>query len=99
MAGPEDLLSKVRITRRAEKDLGHLLKREPANFKRVWEDIKRYAQGRLPQPPKALKGFQPPLWQFDSGDFRIFHTWEGSILWVRGVLRKSEQTKRLRGLR
>ncbi|MBI4051634.1 MAG: hypothetical protein HY400_03935 [Elusimicrobia bacterium] len=75
------------------------MKKDSANFKRVWEDLKRYALCKLPQAPKPLKGFSPPLWQIDSGDFRIFHIWEGAILWVRGVLRKSQQAKRIKGLR
>ncbi len=99
MGGLEGKFSNVFLSRRAEKDLDHLRRVDPANFERVWEDPKRYALGRLPQSPKALKGFHPPLWQFDSGDFCIFHTWEGPILWVRGVLRKSDQSKRIRGLR
>lgn len=89
----------VRITARAQKDLGKLLKRDPQNFGRVWADLKRLARGALPQPPKSLKGFHPPLWQIDSGDFRVFHTWDGDILWIRGVLRKSEQAKRIKGSR
>lgn len=95
----ENLPPNVRITKRAERDLRILLKKDPSNFRRVWEDMKRYALGKLPQAPKVLKGFRPPLWQVDSGDFRIFHTWEGSLVWIRGVLRKPEQSRRLRGLR
>ncbi|MBI4248540.1 MAG: hypothetical protein HY611_03470 [Elusimicrobia bacterium] len=86
----------ARITARALKDLEKLLKRDPKNFARVWEDLKRLSQGALPQPPKSLKGFHPPLWQVDSGDFRIFHTWDGDILWIRGVPRKPEPAKRIR---
>ena len=70
----------VRITARARKDLVKLLKRDPRNFARVWADLKRLAQGALPQPPKSLKGFHPPLWQVDSGDFRVFHMGWGSPL-------------------
>lgn len=89
----------IHITARAQKDLEKLLKKDRKNFDRVWADLKRLAQGTLPQSPKSLKGFHPPLWQIDSGDFRVFHTWDGDIFWIRGVLRKSEQAKRIKGLR
>jgi mRNA-degrading endonuclease RelE of RelBE toxin-antitoxin system len=99
MESPEGQPVNVRITRRAERDLANLLRKDPANFRKVWEDLRKYAAGRLPQTPKALKGFKPLLWQIESGDFRIFHVWEESILWIRGVLRKSDQAKRIKGLR
>jgi mRNA-degrading endonuclease RelE of RelBE toxin-antitoxin system len=99
MGFAESPLSNVRITKRAERDLENLLKKDPVNFKRVWEDLRRYALGKLPQSPKPLKGFKPPLWQVESGDFRLFHTWDGSILWLRGVLKKPEQSKRFKALR
>lgn len=99
MGLPESLPAHVRITGRAERDLAKLLKKDPQRFARVWEDLKRLANGTLPQRPKKLKGFIPPMWQLDSGEFRIFHTWEGPCLWIRGVLRKPEQSDRLRALR
>jgi len=99
MAFPDGPGRNVRITGRAERDLAALLRKDRRNFTRVWNDIRRYAEGKLPQAPKALKGFRPPLWQVDSGDFRIFHTWEESVLWIRGVLRKPEQARRIRGMR
>lgn len=99
MGFPESPLPNVRITKRAERDLRNLLKKDRDNLRKVWEDLKRYAQGRLPKAPKVLKGFKPSLWQIESGDFRIFHTWEGPILWVRGVLRKPDQARRIKGLR
>ena len=90
MGSPEPLPDQVRITTRAEHDLAKLLKKDPQHFSRVWDDLKKLAGGTLPQRPKKLKGFTPPIWQVDSGAFRIFHTWEGSLLWIRGVLRKTE---------
>ena len=99
MGSLEPLSDHVRITARAECDLAKLLKKDPQRFARVWEDLRRLASGVLPQRPKKLKGFTPPMWQLDSGEFRIFHTWEGPLLWVRGVLRKPEQSDRLRALR
>ena len=99
MGSPEPLPAHVRITGRAERDLAKLLKKDPQRFARVWEDLKKLAGGTLPQRPKKLKGFTPPIWQLDSGEFRIFLTWEGPFLWIRGVLRKPEQSDRLRALR
>ena len=99
MGSPEPLPDHVRITARAEHDLAKLLKKDPQRVARVWEDVKKLASGTLPQRPKKLKGFTPPMWQLDSGEFRIFHTWEGPILWIRGVLKKSEQSHRFRAMR
>jgi len=99
MASAEGSSAEIRITKRAEKDLEKLLKKDPKNFRRIWKDIKQFAVKQLPQRPKPLKGFTPPLWQVDSGDFRIFHSWEGTILWIRGVINKAEQAKRIRGIR
>jgi mRNA-degrading endonuclease RelE of RelBE toxin-antitoxin system len=99
MGSPEPLPDHVRITARAEHDLAKLLKKDPQRFARVWNDVKQLSKGTLPQRPKKLKGFTPPMWQLDSGEFRIFLTWEGPILWIRGVLRKTEQSQRFRALR
>jgi len=98
MASAENPLSNIRFTKRAEKDLENLLKRDRRIFRHIWEDLKRFSSNQLPQTPKPLKGFKPPLWQVDSGDFRIFHSWEGDILWVRGVINKSAQAKRFKGI-
>ena len=89
----------VRITARAEHDLAKLLKKDPLRFTRVWGDLKKLTAGTLAQRPKKLKGFTPPLWQIDAGEFRIFCTWEGPLLWIRGVLKKTEQSHRFRALR
>ena len=94
-----ELPDHVRITARAQKDLEKLLKRDKVNFLRIWQNLKKLAHQNLPQGVKKLKGFEPPIWQADSGDFRIFHTLEGHILWIRGVLRKPEQKHRFRGMR
>ena len=99
MASADGPLANIRITKRAEKDLEKLLDKDPRNFRRIWGDLKRFAAKQLPQSPKPLKGFKPPLWQVESGDFRIFHGWEGKILWIRGVIRKSGQSKRIKGIR
>ena len=99
MASAESPLSNVRLTKRAEKDLENLLKRDHRKFRRIWEDLNRFAAKQLPQLPKPLKGFKPPLWQVDSSDYRIFHSWEGNILWIRGVINKSGQAKRFKGIR
>lgn len=70
------------------------------NAKRVLADIVRLAEGYLPTSSiKKLKGFEPPLWEVDSGDFRIFHMYEEGVLWIRGVLRKTEQKNRLKSIR
>ena len=99
MGLPEDLPAHARLTERAQRDLEDLLKKDPKNFHRVWEDLKRLAKGALPQRPKKLKGFAPPIWQLDSGDFRIFFTPAEEALWIRGVLSKPKQKKRLRTMR
>ena len=89
----------VCLTTRAQRDLD-ALDRDSAKQRRILEDIRRLALGHLPQAAiKKLKGFDPPLWQADSGEFRIFYTWEQGVLWLRGILRKSDQQKRLRSLR
>jgi mRNA-degrading endonuclease RelE of RelBE toxin-antitoxin system len=89
----------IRLTTRAQRDLD-ALDRDRAKKRRILDDIRRLAVGQLPPAAvKKLKGFDPPLWQADSGAFRIFHTWEQGTLWLRGILRKPEQQKRLRSLR
>lgn len=94
-----ELPGHVRITARAQRDLESILKKDPINFLHVWEDIKRLTHQILPQRPKKLKGFEPPIWQVDSGDFRIFYTREEQLLWIRGVLRKPEQKHRFKAMR
>lgn len=99
MVLPEELPDHVRLTARAQKDLEKFIKKDRSNFIKIWQDLKKLAGRILPQRPKKLKGFQPPIWQVDSGDFRIFYTLENELLWIRGVLRKPEQKHRLRGMR
>lgn len=95
---PEELPSYVRITARAQKDLEKILKKDRKNFSLIWGDLKKLANHILPQRPKKLKGFESPIWQVDSGDFRIFYTLANDSLWIRGVIRKPEQKHRFKSI-
>ena len=89
----------VSFTKRAVKDLTSIEKKDKVRFKRVWEDIKRFGYGKLPQPPKKLKGFQEAIWQIDSGAFRIFISYVQESIVIRGVLPKPDQKKRFQGMK
>src|SRR3990167_9579959 len=96
MVFPEPLSAHVHITAKAQRDLENILRKDRKNFLRLWQDLKQFIAGTLPQKLKKLKGFEPPLWQVNSGDFRILYSREYPVLWIRGVLRKSEQKHRFR---
>ncbi len=99
MGLPDDTLTHAHLTARAQRDLEGLLKNDRKKFDRIWQDLKRLVEGTLPQRPKKLKGFDPPIWQVESGDFRVFFTGTEGRLWIRGVLPKPEQKKRFRTMR
>ena len=87
-------LGELRYTRRSQRDLNRL---EGGNRRRILQDIERLFHRSIPTLQiKKLKGMTPPIWQLDSGAFRIFFRWEDSHLWILGVLRKPEQSRRLR---
>lgn len=84
----------IRYTRRAQRDLDALAS---SDRQRILKDIQRLCRWDLPMTQlKKLKGFDPPVWQMDSGAFRVFYRWEAPHLWILGALRKPQAVHRLR---
>ena len=86
--------AEIRYTRRCQRNLDSI---PQPDRHRVLRDIQRLFQHELPIAQlKKLKGFDPPVWQMDSGVFRAFYRWESENLWILGVLRKPQAVQHLR---
>ena len=84
----------IRYASRSQRDLDDLTPRDRAH---ILEDIELLFRYTVPTAQiKKLKGLVPPVWQLDSGAFRIFFRREPPHLWILGVLRKPELSRRLR---
>lgn len=94
----KNLPDNVTIEPTAEKDLAKTFKKNPKEFKQIFEDIIRLGKGTLPPAGrKKLKVFD--AWQCDVGRFRIVYKPSGSRVYILALFSKSEQSKRFHGMR
>ncbi len=98
MALPSGLPENVLLLSSASKDLSRLLRRNPQEFYRVWNDLIRLGKGDLPpQGKKKLKSVH--AFQIDSGRYRMIYSLQESSYVIWAVFPKPQQRDVLRHLR
>ena len=82
----------------ASKDLARILKRNRAEFARVWDDLIRLGTGTLP-PQGKKKLHTVDAFQFDSGRYRIVYSRQADTYTIWAVFAKPDQRDYLRRFR
>ncbi len=98
MALPGELPATVELLPSASNDLARILKRNPAEFSRLWDDLLRLGRGTLPpQGKKKLKTID--AFQIDSGRYRIVYSRRDATYVVWAVFAKPDQQRYLKRFR